>query len=296
MNCSLCGNVLAPLAKFCNRCGSKQVPAPVDAPADELSAPAAERICGQCQSVCKPLARFCPRCGESFAANTASDPAPTPEVNILVPPSATSAASTASAAISDTPAPTRVEPQFQPLAAAPSPLPGFLPPVPDSAAYSAPAFPQEPVSSKSWIKWAILVFVVAAVGGGALLARKMSVFPGNSGSPSTPVPAADKNAISPEDKARAESLVGPQGVNTQPAETSTLIAPAADTAAPVAVAPPLPEVLPLVVAPSNSRTPDASSPAPVEGMAPNALQPKPTPKPKPKPQSGNPLSLDDLLD
>ena len=302
MNCSLCGNALSPSAKFCNRCGSKQVLAPEAAPAEKSPAPTVEKICGQCQAICKPLARFCPQCGNSFAvAAAATTPQPAvhlPEANIVVPPPPAPSS-----------APARQEPVFQAAASsnqpsiAPSapvsdlvsePAPGFLPPAPDKHAYSAPAFPQEPQrSSRAWIKWSALALVAAAIAGGILLARNMSAFPGSSGNPSTPVPAADKNAISAEDKARADALVGPQGATAKPVDPSTTIVvpPDASTGGEASTAP-APTVAPQAPAiPAQGMGADSSQTKPVETPAP---APKPVVKPKPQPKG--PPSLDDLLD
>lgn len=306
MNCSLCGNALSPSAKFCKHCGSKQVLAPEAAPANESPTPATEKICGQCQAICKPLARFCPQCGNSFAvAAAATTPQPAvhlPEANIVVPPPP-----------APSPTPARQEPVFQAAAAdiqpsiapsapvsdlvsepVPEPVPGFLPPAPDKHAFSAPAFPQEPQrSNRAWIKWSALALVAAAIAGGILLASNMSAFPGSSGNPSTPVPAVDKNAISAEDKARADALVGPQGATAKPVDPSTtIVVPpdavtggAASTAPAPAMAPQAPAI------PVQGMGADSSQTRPVEAPA-----PAPRPVARPKPQPKGPPSLDDLLD
>lgn len=299
MNCSQCGNALSPSAKFCNRCGGKQVLAPQPSAAAESTAPAAEKICGQCQAICKPHARFCPQCGNSFteaaAATSAQAAPPVPEANIVVPPATQPQPQTQ---ISTHQTAARQEPVFQTAApelqaSVPPSNPSFLRPAADKRSSSAPSFPQEPqASSQAWIKWAGLALIAAAIGGGILLAGRMSAFPGSSGNPSTPVPAVDKNAISAEDKARADALVGPQGVKAPPADSSTtiVISPDAPSDSPAAVsAAPAPQPSAPLSLPNTGAD---SRPAQTADMA--APTPRPLPKPKPQPK-GSP-SLDDLLD
>lgn len=205
------------------------------------------------------------------------------------------------------------EPEFKPAPPPEPPAPhtkslNDLPGM-GNPSYSVPAFPQEPATtSKSWIKWALLAFLLLAVGGGALLAQKMGAFPGSSnvvGNTPSAVPAVpDKDKISETDKARADALVGPQGAGT------TSVAPAVDSAAPAGqggvitdpgpaveagsinvpyrpepLPPPMPQVAPKPVVPETS-----SQTGPPTVMPPNRIPARPKPEPKGRP------SLDDLLD
>lgn len=187
---------------------------------------------------------------------------------------------------------------------------------------NAPALPQEPAQrSQSWVKWMILGLLLAAIGGGVLLARNMGAFPGLGGSPSKPAASTadpvDKNAISAEDKAKADLLVGPQGqgsttstattpgndpsvVTINPSGDNASPAPAApvgsagtvSTAAPAPVMPEPPPVNVPVTQPTVANTtPDiGGAPNPVPARAPKPPQRTPAPA-----RSGGP-SLDDLLD
>jgi hypothetical protein len=133
--------------------------------------------------------------------------------------------------------------------------------------------------SRPWIKWAVIAVLLFAVGAGVLLAQKLGRFShsANMASPAPSGPAGtastDKNAISPEDKARADALVGPQNRDTPavPAVSAVQDAPVPAPAAP----PPPPEPMP---------RPAAAPPSPP------AAQPTPHPQNRPQP------TLDDLLD
>jgi hypothetical protein len=123
--------------------------------------------------------------------------------------------------------------------------PAPRPPQSEPAAFAprndrTPAFPQEPVrGSNAWIKWVALALLVAAIAGGVMMASNMKGLTGagNSASGSS---QAGKDGISPEDKAKADALVGPLGgstaAQTTPAENAT-IAGAVDNAPATAVAP-----------------------------------------------------------
>lgn len=273
MNCSQCGNPLSPTAKFCKSCGARQEP--------EAAITAAEKICSQCQAVCKPEARFCTRCGMVFerprdnhAAVATAPPMP------LDASQAVDSASLAPPLIEamDTPAP--------------------RPPQPEPAAFATrndrtPAFPQEPVrSSNAWIKWVALALLVAAIAGGVMMASNMKGLSGagNSASGSS---QAGKDGISPEDKAKADALVGPLGGSTAaqatPAENAT-IAGAVDNAPTTAVAPAVTTPDTVSVTPAPAASPELSS-APASGKP-----PMPAPARTPAVKKNTAPSLDDLLD
>ncbi|WP_246610593.1 zinc ribbon domain-containing protein [Comamonas fluminis] len=180
---------------------------------------------------------------------------------------------------------------------------------PAPAYANAPALPQEPAQrSQSWIKWVVLVLIIAAIGGGVLLAKNMGAFPGMGGAPSPSAPAVDKNAISPEDKAKAEALVGPQGGSrandpsvvtiNPPAGSADPAAPAAQPA-PLAPPPPPPVQAPVLPEPPPASVqvtqPGTANTTPDVKIAPNPVQPKPAQRPPAQPRRGGP-SLDDLLD
>lgn len=273
MNCSQCGNPLSPTAKFCKSCGARQEP--------EAAITAAEKICSQCQAVCKPEARFCTRCGMVFehpgdnhAAVATAPPMP------LDASQAVDSASLAPPLIEamDTPAP--------------------RPPQPEPAAFATrndrtPAFPQEPVrGSNAWIKWVALALLVAAIAGGVMMASNMKGLSGagNSASGSS---QAGKDGISPEDKAKADALVGPLGGSTAaqatPAENAT-IAGAVDNAPTTAVAPAVTTPDTVSVTPAPAASPELSS-APASGKP-----PMPAPARTPAVKKNTAPSLDDLLD
>ena len=160
----------------------------------------------------------------------------------------------------------------------------------------------------------VLALIVAAIGGGVLLAKNMGALPGLSNSPVPATPAADRNGVSDADKSKADNVVGPQGVagGSQAATPAndpsvvTINAPAGSPAgAPPDVAVPVTQVAPAVSAPPEPPPPvklpqiQSSAGAGTEsGLAPPNPAPNPVPKPvKPRPpaRSGGP-SLDDLLD
>lgn len=291
MNCSQCSNPLTPNAKFCKNCGARQ-----ETPAAE-TAPI-EKICGHCQAVCKPQAKFCPKCGTVFAESAVATPATAASGIPASIAATTSAASTPAisamptvTAASDAPAASiaRTEPPLiEPMDWATAPPAAINAPVFPQRNDSSPAFPQEPVrSSKAWIKWAVLALIVAAVAGGVLMASNMKAL---SGANSTPTASqAGKDSVSPEDKAKADALVGPQGGNAAAVPAAPLNDPSSVTIAPLPVTNPAP------AAPVINTGPELASPsaAPaVPAVAPN----KPAPvKVQPAKKSGGP-SLDDLLD
>ena len=290
MNCSQCSNPLPPNAKFCKNCGARQ-----ETPAAE-TAPI-EKICGDCQAVCKPQAKFCPKCGTVFAegaanpANAASaipssiaattSAVSTPAISAMPVVTTASDAPTASIA--------RTEPPLiEPMDWAAAPPATINAPVFPQRNNSPPAFPQEPVrSSKAWIKWAVLVLIVAAVAGGVLMASNMKTL---SGANSTPTASqAGKDSVSPEDKAKADALVGPQGGNAAAVPAAPLNDPSSVTIAPSPVTNPAP------AAPVINTSPELASP-PAAPTAPAVAPNKPAPvKVQPAKKSGGP-SLDDLLD
>ena len=283
MNCSQCSNPLTPNAKFCKNCGARQ-----ETPAAE-TAPI-EKICGHCQAVCKPHAKFCPKCGTVFDAGAVATP---DTVASPIPPSIAATTPAVSAmpavtAVSDAPAASiaRTEPPLiEPMDWATAPPAAINAPVFPQRHDSPPAFPQEPVpSSKSWIKWAVLALIVAAVAGGVLMANNMKAL---SGSNSTPAASqAGKDSVSPEDKAKADALVGPQGGNAVAVPAAPLNDPSS-----VTIAPP-PVINPAPAAPVINTGPELAPPPAAPAVAPN----KPAPvKVQPAKKSGAP-SLDDLLD
>ena len=283
MNCSQCSNPLTPNAKFCKNCGARQ-----ETPAAE-TAPI-EKICGHCQAVCKPHAKFCPKCGTVFDAGAVATP---DTVASPIPPSIAATTPAVSAmpavtAVSDAPAASiaRTEPPLiEPMDWATAPPAAINAPVFPQRHDSPPAFPQEPVpSSKSWIKWAVLALIVAAVAGGVLMANNMKAL---SGSNSTPAASqAGKDSVSPEDKAKADALVGPQGGNAVPVPATPL-----NDLSSVTIAPP-PVINPAPAAPVINTGPELAPPPAAPAVAPN----KPAPvKVQPAKKSGAP-SLDDLLD
>ncbi|MEF9949069.1 MAG: zinc ribbon domain-containing protein [Comamonas sp.] len=276
MNCSQCSNPLTPNAKFCKNCGARQ-----ETPAAE-TAPI-EKICGHCQAVCKPQAKFCPKCGTVFDAGAMATPAAaaspiTPAVSAMAAVTAASDAPAASIA--------RTEPPLiEPMDSAAAPPAAINAPVFPERHDSPPAFPQEPVrSSKSWIKWAVLALIVAAVAGGVLMANNMKALTGANSTPAAS--QAGKDSVSPEDKAKADALVGPQGGNAVAVPAAPLNDPSS-----VTIAPP-PVINPAPAAPVINTGPELAPPPAAPAVAPN----KPAPvKAQPAKKSGAP-SLDDLLD
>ena len=172
------------------------------------------------------------------------------------------------------------------------------PPQPEPAAFATrndrtPAFPQEPVrGSNAWIKWVALALLVAAIAGGVMMASNMKGLSGagNSASGSS---QAGKDGISPEDKAKADALVGPLGGSTAaqatPAENAT-IAGAVDNAPTTAVAPAVTTPDTVSVTPTPAASPELSS-APASGKP-----PMPAPARTPAVKKNTAPSLDDLLD
>ncbi|MEG0141686.1 MAG: zinc ribbon domain-containing protein [Comamonas sp.] len=276
MNCSQCSNPLTPNAKFCKNCGARQ-----ETPAAE-TAPI-EKICGHCQAVCKPQAKFCPKCGTVFDAGAMATPAAaaspiTPAVSAMAAVTAASDAPAASIA--------RTEPPLiEPMDSAAAPPAAINAQVFPERHDSPPAFPQEPVpSSKSWIKWAVLALIVAAVAGGVLMANNMKALTGANSTPAAS--QAGKDSVSPEDKAKADALVGPQGGNAVAVPAAPLNDPSS-----VTIAPP-PVINPAPAAPVINTGPELAPPPAAPAVAPN----KPAPvKVQPAKKSGAP-SLDDLLD
>lgn len=304
MNCSECSNPLTPNAKFCKSCGAKQNSSPAPTAATE-------KVCGQCHALCKPQARFCPRCGAVFDASSTAAPTPAEPSNPALMASAVQKAPDEVQAATifqselpligakDLSAPPPVisadtsadmSPPSSP-ATAPFP-PHYTSPTP---AHS-PVFPQKPVqSSKSWIKWAALAVLVAAIAGGVLMANNMKALSGANSAPTAS--QANKDAMSPEDKAKADALVGPQGGNpASPTGTaaplndpsSVTITPAVQTPPPAASNPTSQLPPPSTALPA---TPSAPSPA-----LPAAVSSKPAPaKVQPVKKNAAP-SLNDLLD
>ncbi|MEX8193870.1 zinc ribbon domain-containing protein [Comamonas guangdongensis] len=210
--------------------------------------------CPQCHASCQPRARFCPQCGTSLApVAAAARPAPAPE-------------------------PPRIEPFLE--SAAPRPARNHNP----------PALPREPLpGNRSWIKWAVLALVIAAVAAGAMMARNMA---GLSKS-HTDAALPDKDALSAQDKARADALVGPQ-TGAAAGSAATAAPSTADAAAPVPQAVPAPTALP-AAAPMPAPEPAQAATAGNTAEPFTAPAAKPAAKPRPAPKNGPP-SLDDLLD
>lgn len=291
MNCSQCSNPLTPNAKFCKNCGARQ-----ETPAAE-TAPT-EKTCGDCRAVCKPQAKFCPKCGTVFVEDAVAAPATAAST---IPPSIAATTSAVPApAISAMPAVTaatdapaasiaRTEPPLiEPMDWTAAPPAAINAPVFPQRNDSPPAFPQEPVrSSKAWIKWAVLAPIVAAVAGGVLMASNMKALSGANSTP--PTSQAGKDSVSPEDKAKADALVGPQGGNAAAVPAAPLNDPSSVTIAPPPVTNPAPAT-PVINTGPELASPSAAPAAPA--VAPN----KPAPvKVQPAKKSGGP-SLDDLLD
>ena len=277
MNCSQCGNPLSPTAKFCKSCGARQEP--------EAAITAAEKICSQCQSVCKPEARFCTRCGMVFERPGADHAAPA-----TAPPMPLGASQVVDSASLTPPL---IEPMDAPAPRPPQSEPAAFAPRNDRT----PAFPQEPVrGSNAWIKWAVLALLVAAIAGGVMMASNMKGLTGAGNSASNANSAsggaqAGKDAISAEDKAKADALVGPLGGNAAAQATPVESAPAAvdnvpsTTVAPVAATPDT-----VSVTPAPAASPELSS-APASGKP-----PMPAPARTPAVKKNTAPSLDDLLD
>lgn len=283
MNCSQCSNPLTPNAKFCKSCGARQT-----APGRE--AVPAEKICAQCKALCRPQARFCHQCGAVFDAQATATPASAtaPAPLTAVPPSVFSAPEIPpQTAAAERTGPPLIEPMDS---MAPSPAP-IVAPVFAPHHDSRPSFPQEPPrSSKTWIKWAVLALIAAAIAGGLLMANNMKSLTGTNSA--TSASQAGKDAVSPEDKAKADALVGPQGSNGATAavplndpSTVTIASPA-----PVQEAPPPPTATPAPAAPVINTSPEvAPPPAPSRPVTPAPMKAPPTKK------SSAP-SLNDLLD
>lgn len=206
MNCSQCSHPLPPNTKFCKHCGTRQETEP--------AAFTLEKSCSQCGAACKPDARFCTQCGLTFTHT-----------------SATSAAASSAHASADKLSPaqpaaaeSKVPPSIEPVDSVATPqarrpehreAPAFQP-----VNASAPALPAEPTaSSNGWIKWALLAMVIVAIIAGVQMAGSMKSM-AVSGKNSSASPAADKDSVSAEDKARADALVGPQSGTASAASTS----------------------------------------------------------------------------
>lgn len=274
MNCSQCGNPLSPNAKFCKNCGARQAP--------EAAITAVEKTCSQCQAVCKPEARFCTRCGLVFER-----PGDSHAAVAAAPPMPSGASQTIDSASL---APPLIEPMDTP-----APRPPQSEPAASFAQRNdrTPAFPQEPVrGSNAWIKWVALALLVAAIAGGVMMASNMKglTSSGNSASSSS---QAGKDGISPEDKAKADALVGPLGgstaAQTTPAENAP-IAGAVDNAPATAVTPAATTANTASDAPAPAASPEPSS-APASGKP-----PVPAPARTPAVKKNAAPSLDDLLD
>lgn len=200
---------------------------------------------------------------------------------------------------------------LRPAPALPSDHAGYPPPPPPflrdiRATHNAPAMPQEPARhNQSWIKWLVLVLILIAIGAGVLLARNMGAFPGMGGSasqtPSSSAAPVDKNAISAEDKAKADALVGPQGAGNAPLPANdpsvvTINPPAdnVDVAAPTAAQPTISSPAPTPAIPEVIVSP--AGPAPDTAVTPNPAPARPAkPQSRPAVRNGSP-TLDDLLD
>ena len=181
----------------------------------------------------------------------------------------------------------------------PMDTPAPRPPQSEPAAFAprndrTPAFPQEPVrGSNAWIKWAALALLIAAIAGGVMMASNMKGLTGTGSSANSASGAtqAGKDAISAEDKAKADALVGPLGGNTAAQATPAESAPAAvDNVPSTTVAP--------VVA-----TPDTVSAAPAPAASPqlpaapaSGKPPVQAPARTPPVKKSTAPSLDDLLD
>ena len=317
--CPQCQAVCKPLAKFCPKCGTS-FPASADG---AVAAPPADAVSSS------PLPVAAVATGASAALQAATAPAP-----VTAPPAEQVKAWTAPQVSVPTPTPApaldtqppRIEPMLaasepvaRPVNNMPSDMGGIhhAPPPPflsnATPSYSnAPALPQEPPrGSQAWIKWMVLALIVAAIGGGVLLARNMGALPGLSNSPVPVTPAADRNGVSDADKSKADNVVGPQGVAggssaATPASDPSVVTITAPAGSP-AVAPPTDVVAPVTqVAPAISAPPEPPPPIKLPQIQSNAgsgtesgsTPPNPAPKPaKPRPpaRSGGP-SLDDLLD
>lgn len=298
--CPVCQAVCKPLARFCPKCGNS-FPAdtgtpsivPVEVPALDMppGTPAALSESTQADSA---LAAG----GLGTATSRPKSEAPT------------SLASTSSAE------PPRIEPMttesLRPTPAWPTDHASYPPPPPPflsdlrATSHNAPAMPQEPSRhNQSWIKWLVLVLVLIAIGAGVLLARNMGAFPGMGGStsqtPSSAATPADRNAISAEDKAKADALVGPQGAGNAPAPANdpsvvTINPPAdnVDVAAPPATQATISSPTPTPAIPEVTVSP--ASPAPDTAVAPPPAPARPAkPQSRPAVRNGSP-TLDDLLD
>lgn len=326
MNCSQCGKILGPAAKFCNGCGANQSPAPTpDAPPEAL-------ICAKCQVVCTPGTKFCLACGHKHGTPLAEaeavtppappvDPMPPQDPVVATEPEATSetAAVEEPQATADPapqePAQTAAQPTNLPSdLAAPNPATatevrneGSAVPPPDlgtspkntdlgtdrdvdQGLVNDPPFPPagpSATSAKPYTRWAIAAVFVVLVAGLAWMALKPSAAPkaekaatSDSGTP------AQVQDASHDDRAKADSLVGPAGQGA--------LLPAARTPdaspAPLEVAPAVaPIVAPAAVAPV---APVAAT-RPAEPSKPAASKPAPA---KPAPQKAKPSTLNDLLD
>lgn len=295
MNCSQCSHPLPPNTKFCKHCGTRQETEP--------AAFTLEKSCSQCGAACKPDARFCTQCGLTFTHTPATSAAAS---SAHASADQLSAAQPAAAESMVPPSIEPVEP-FKPVVAPQERQPEYREaPAFQPVNASAPALPAEPTaSSNGWIKWALLAMVIVAIIAGVQMAGSMKSM-AVSGKNSSASPAADKDSVSAEDKARADALVGPQSgtasavstspvqpdssapasqaqteslnqANTSAASTALAIEDAANASNTAAVP-----------APSSS-TAQTASPAPVK-----AARPAP-PRVEPPARNAGP-SLDDLLD
>lgn len=186
-------------------------------------------------------------------------------------------------------APPLIEPMDTPAPRPPQPEPAAFAPRNDRT----PAFPQEPVrGSNAWIKWVVLALLVAAIAGGVMMASNMKGLTG-AGNSASGASQAGKDGISPEDKAKADALVGPLGGSTAtpttPAENAT-IAGAVDNAPAIAVAPVVTTPDTVSVTPAPAASPELPS-APASGKP-----PMPAPARTPPVKKNTAPSLDDLLD
>ncbi|RGE41178.1 hypothetical protein DZC30_19100 [Comamonas testosteroni] len=314
--CPQCQAVCKPQAKFCPKCGSS-FPAMTDganpAPTAALSpsalpsatvttaASAALQVAATTAAITAPPAEPAKDAAAAPVTAPAPIPLPTPAPALNTQPPRIE------------PMLAAPEPAARPVNAMPSdmgtinaapPPPPFLSNAPPSYS-NAPALLQEPPrSSQAWIKWMVLALIVAAIGGGVLLARNMGAL-SSLNSPS--VSPSDRNGVSDADKSKADNVVGPQGVGgsssaaTPASDPSVVTIPAPVATTPIDAPAPVTQVAPAVSAPPEPppplKLPQIQSNA-GSGTESGPTPPNPAPKPaKPRPpaRSGGP-SLDDLLD
>ena len=327
MNCSHCGKTLGSAAKFCNGCGAVQSPSPApDVPPEALICAKCKVLCASGTKFClacghkhgTPLADaevVSPPVPPANPEPSLSGTAPEASLQDLAVPVAP-AVSESTLQPESAPEQTTAQPANVPSDVA-GQSPATAPEVCNEGSAVPPQAQDTPppsthqgtdhgadqglvidppivptTSAKPYIRWAIAAVFVVLVAGLAWMALKPGAAPKAEKAATTDngTPAQVQDD-SHDDRAKADSLVGPAGQGA--------LLPAARTPdaspAPLEVAPAVaPIVAPAAVAPVAPVAPVTTA-RPAEPSKPAASKPAPAPA-KPAPQKAKPSTLNDLLD